>query len=40
MKKSYASPTLVKYGSAVEATLGNGGPKLEFINFRRPLPGE
>jgi hypothetical protein len=40
MKKTYASPTVVKYGSAVEATLGNFGRKVEFINFRLGLPGE
>jgi hypothetical protein len=40
VKKAYASPTLVKYGSAVAATLGAGGKYLEFINWRPPLPGE
>jgi hypothetical protein len=38
MKKSYASPTLVKLGNAVAATLGNGGRLLEFINFRHGPP--
>lgn len=34
MKKTYASPTVVRYGSAVAATLGYGGQYLEFINWR------
>jgi hypothetical protein len=37
MKKSYASPTVVRYGSAVVATLGNSVKYLEFINWR-PAP--
>ena len=34
MKKTYASPTLVKHGNAVQVTLGMGGRLLELINFR------
>ena len=34
MKKTYATPTLVKHGGAVEATRGWGGKFLEFINWR------
>jgi hypothetical protein len=34
MKKVYASPTLTRFGSAVAATLGPIGFRLEFINWR------
>ena len=34
MKKTYSTPTLVAHGSAVSATLGQGGRLLELINFR------
>ncbi|HEX2091257.1 MAG TPA: lasso RiPP family leader peptide-containing protein [Longimicrobiaceae bacterium] len=37
MKKAYSTPTLVKHGDAVEATLGWGTKFLEFINWR-PTP--
>lgn len=33
-KKPYSAPTLVRHGSAVEATRGWGGKFLEFINWR------
>lgn len=33
-RKAYTAPTLVRHGSAVEATRGWGGKFLEFINWR------
>jgi hypothetical protein len=38
MKKNYASPTLVKHGTAVAATLGRGGQLIELINWRPKTP--
>jgi len=34
MKKTYASPTVVRHGNAVAMTMGRIGRLLEFINFR------
>jgi len=37
MKKSYASPTVVKYGSAAALTLGSSTKYIELISWR-PRP--
>ena len=34
MKKTYETPTVVRHGDAVRATLGRGGRLLELINWR------
>lgn len=38
VKKTYSTPKVTSFGSAVAATLGNGGRLLEFINFRPGPP--
>jgi hypothetical protein len=38
MKKTYATPTVVKHGNVVAMTLGRGGLLLELINFRPGHP--
>jgi hypothetical protein len=38
MKKTYTTPSLVKHGNAVAATLGRGGQLIELINWRPKTP--